>query len=301
MNNQEFLLSVAQEIILPFINVLYQKLEEKYSKKEIIELIKKINLSEIVLLNFFEDADKNVVLRKLDDLNKIYELGIKEIDVMLILSYLYYLIVKFKQIHNMKTNNLYREVLDKVINNTLHKTYKKEFMKIEKNNLESMHYKDEEKISAKEFMEKEEFDEDIIIDIKDLLEDYEDMSYKYDVISPEFKEVVLEVLEKFVTLFMLSGEFKDLGKVIEMFFNELRKLDITSLDDNQKQFVKKFLDAFMMDIKKWYEEVIVNKSAKDIHYLDASLMSSVEQISYFIGGGVISSFKSIIKEDYGSL
>ena len=46
----------------------------------------------------------------------------------------------------------------------------------------------------------------------------------------------------------------------------------------------------MEDLVKWYQEVIELRSANDIHYLDASLLSSVEQIAQIFvkesaGGG----------------
>jgi len=298
MKKEEFLLDLAEEVILPVVDILHYKLGKKYSEKEIASLLsRRLKISHLILSFFNRDINSKEMLNQFQELEEIKKYGLSDIDIMLILSYLNCRFRKFIKKHNLEAiedgkicdlleelfmnNNFINEKRNNIPNDVRNNADESEI----RDKLENMHYKDEEKISAKEFMEDEAIDEDIILDIKDLLEGYEDISYKYNFASDEFLQTTLGVLQKFVTLFMLSGEFKDLGKVTETLFNKLKHLDLNSLNENQKQFLKSFLDAFMADLKKWYEEVIIYKSANDIHYLDASLMSSIEQISYFIGGG----------------
>jgi len=295
MDRKDFLSDLAQEVILPVVDILHHKLEKKYSTKEIVHLLeKRLKISHLILSFLNKNVDTKKILQQFQELEEIKRYGLNDIDIMLILSYLNCRFRKFVKKHNLEAIEdgeiceLLEELFmkDDVINNQnsdISNDFVDDIDESEiRDELENMHYKDEEKITAKEFMEDGAIDEDIIVDIKDLLEDYEDMSYKYNVASDEFLQTTLEVLQKFVTLFMLSGEFKDLGRVTETLFDKLKNLDLDSLDDNQKQFLKSFLDAFMADLKKWYEEIIIYKSANDIHYLDASLMSSIEQISFSI-------------------
>jgi len=311
MDRKEFLSNLAKEVLIPIVEIIEKKLDGRYSKAEISKLVSdELHLSEFALIPYTQDFDKNILLNKIKNFEKMKKYGLSNIDIVLILSHFYFLLRKFTWETDIKpthpenfTIEIFDELIHKVYCKNIHEHTENEFFDLSKTNdeLESMHYKDEEKITAKEFMESEPIDKDIVVDIKDLLEDYEDMSYKYSVVSDEFLQTTLGVLQKFITLFMLSGEFKDLGKVTEKLFEKLNNLDLNSLDDNQKQFLKSFLDAFMADLKKWYEEVIIYKSANDIHYLDASLMSSIEQISYFIGGGDKMSLISILKETNGTM
>lgn len=293
MNKEEFLVKLTQEVLLPVMKIL----EKKVDFANIPKLVKKMHLNMLTLLPFSDKANEEIIkiFENRENLEKIYNLGLSQEDVILIFSYLYCRLKMFIDKNNyqkfaIKYNDLFHKICEILLSyqeeDNQKETKKDDFLEIsskQEESIQNMHYKDEEKISAEEFMKQEEFDEDLIVDIKDLLEDYDNMKYKYNNVSYEFINSVKEVLSKFSALFILSGEFKDLARVIEGFLSLLNELDIQTLSDAQKNFLKMFIDAFMGDLNKWYEEVILYKSAIDIHYLDASIMSSIQQIEAFFG------------------
>lgn len=293
MNKEEFLVKLTQEVLLPVMKIL----EKKVDFANIPKLVKKMHLNMLTLLPFSDKVNEEIIkiFENRENLEKIYNLGLSQEDVILIFSYLYCRLKMFIDKNNyqkfaIKYNDLFHKICEILLSyqeeDNQKETKKDDFLEIsskQEESIQNMHYKDEEKISAEEFMKQEEFDEDLIVDIKDLLEDYDNMKYKYNNVSYEFINSVKEVLSKFSALFILSGEFKDLARVIEGFLSLLNELDIQTLSDAQKNFLKMFIDAFMGDLNKWYEEVILYKSAIDIHYLDASIMSSIQQIEAFFG------------------
>lgn len=282
MNKENFLLSLTQEVLLPVMEML----EKKVSLTNVPKIIKKLKINAFTLLPFSKKAKEEIIktYESEEFLKELDKLGLKKEDLLLILSYLNCQLKQFiKRHHYEEISKDYSDLFDYICE--FLNSEKDEFFEIDANQdeeIKSMHYSDKEKISAKEFMENNPIDIDLLDEIEDLLEDYENVSVKYEEVSEEFISIVSMLLIKFSSLLMLSGEFKDLAKVIEEFKAVLDSLDIESLDDEKKRFLKMFIDAFMQDIKKWYEEVIVLKSANDIHYLDASLLSSIRQIEDFL-------------------
>jgi len=140
-----------------------------------------------------------------------------------------------------------------------------------------MHYSDEEKFSAEEFLENNEFDMDLVYD----LEDYIDRYFSLKEIDEAYIEDVKEILYKFIAIFEMSVEFKNLS----MAFIEL--LDFVSkikFDNKNINMIKMFIDTIMEDLEKWLEHIFIKKDANDIHYLDASLYASIQQLSLIIRG-----------------
>ena len=294
MNKENFLLSLTQEVLLPVMEML----EKKVSLRNVPKVMKKLKINAFSLLPFSKKAKEEVIkaYEKKEFIKELDELGLKREDLLLILSYLNCQLRRFIKKHHYETlcqdyDDLFSYICE-ILNPNEYNCDKKnkceekdDFFEIDSNqdeNIKKMHYTDEEKISAKEFMEDNLIDADLLDEIEDLLEDYENISAKYEDISKEFLDVVSNLLSKFASLLMLSGEFKDLAEVIEEFIGVLKSVDLDSLNEDKKRFLKMFIDAFMQDIKKWYEEVIVLKSANDIHYLDASLLSSIRQIEDFL-------------------
>ena len=293
MNKEEFLVNLTKEVLLPVMAIL----EKKVDVADIPKLVKKMHLNAITLLPFSNKVQNEIIdiFENKNNVEKIYNLGLSKEDLLLIFSYLYCRLNMFIENYHYdkeyfcKYNKLFNKICG-ILLNYQHKELKEEpksddFLEVYSNQsdeLKKMHYEDSEKISAKEFMDKEGIDEDLIVDIKDLLDDFENIKYKYDTVSKEYIESIKELLGKFNAVFYLSGEFRDLTKGIERFIALLNETDIDFFDDSKKNFLKMFIDAFVDDLRKWYEEVIVYKSANDIHYLDASLMSSILQMENFL-------------------
>ncbi len=150
-------------------------------------------------------------------------------------------------------------------------------------NINSMHYSDERKISAKEFMKKGIIDDEFLLEIKETFFYLDELLYQFEDI--DIDETFIEKLVSlgsFIKIFEFSVEFRDIGYGLESLKEELILLDINSLNKTQKEILKNFIVTIIEDLKKWVDEVIINQTAQDIHYLDASLLANIAQLDIML-------------------
>jgi len=77
-------------------------------------------------------------------------------------------------------------------------------------------------------------------------------------------------------------EFSDLYVSIDKFVSFLEELNFSELkEDKYTQFFL-YLNAMRTDLACWKNNVFINQSAEDIHYLDASLLSNSLQLEMFL-------------------
>jgi hypothetical protein len=150
-------------------------------------------------------------------------------------------------------------------------------------NINSMHYSDERKISAKEFIEEGLIDEEFILEITETISYLDELLYQFEdiEIDENFIEKLVS-LGSFIKIFEFSVEFRDIGYGLESLKEELILLDINSLNKTQKEILKNFIVTIIEDLKKWVDEVIINQTAQDIHYLDASLLANIAQLDIML-------------------
>jgi len=150
-------------------------------------------------------------------------------------------------------------------------------------NINNMHYQEKDKINAVDFMNKHGIDEDLEMELNDLITEIEDFIYQYEDIDldEDFMEK-LSFLDSFIKAFNFSDEFMDIGYALVMFKEKISELDINSLNDEQKNMLKLMVISILKDLVKWVDEVVINQTAQDIHYLDASLLANIAQIDIML-------------------
>jgi len=158
-----------------------------------------------------------------------------------------------------------------------------EFFEIEADEIfgdvDKMHYLDNEKISAIEFMKTNPIENDVLFDIKETINRFEVLVY-----TSKGKDLVLKIIEfldDFV-IFEYVPEFRDIGYNLESLKSKLILLNVEYLDEAQIQILEKFIVAIFEDLDKWFNEILIYQTAQDIHYLDASLLASVSQLDLII-------------------
>ena len=147
--------------------------------------------------------------------------------------------------------------------------------------INDMHYLDADKLSASEFMQDIGIEEDIILDIQELLKELKEIIEFHITLDEEYIEKFSLAIKKLIYVLELSVDFKDLAKALN---NLLDLINIQNLDENQKKLLKQFLDTIYFDLEKWVDEVLINQTAVDIHYLDAALLANIAQIEIILKG-----------------
>lgn len=140
------------------------------------------------------------------------------------------------------------------------------------------------KYSALEYTK--EIDQDLIEEIdefaelesewQDLLMDFEERA------SKNITDKISAIIDKYSRTIAALIEFEDLAYALKAISKVLS--DIVISEDNRKT-LNIFLENIRLDLADWREKIFVQKSTKDIHYLDSSLFSSCLQLQLKLGVG----------------
>ncbi len=147
-----------------------------------------------------------------------------------------------------------------------------------KQDMKRMHYKDEHKLSAQDFFEEGSMDE---LDVHDILEACETL---FDTVrdehidhNQEYFEKVAEQFSAYATIMEKNLEFRDLGFSLAKLTNLLYQNIEALTNHSQKKKILITLNSIVEDLVSWTQSILKYKTAIDIHYLDASLLSSIIQ------------------------
>lgn len=146
-----------------------------------------------------------------------------------------------------------------------------------------MHYGDDFKIHALAFCAEGSIDE---LDIQDILESCGELADVVQDYNLEYNEAyflnVKEYLDSYAKVLEKNFEFRDLGYSLSK-LSALLEIHLKSLPNHaNKKKILVILNAIAEDLIGWTEAVLKEKTAVDIHYLDASLFSSIIQFEMML-------------------
>jgi len=186
------------------------------------------------------------------------------------------------QSHNIYTYKLPLKdlLLNKLSVNkkALKKSYDNEFLDFDEDDNNFIHHR--KKISAMEYLESHHFSKDDLDDLEELMYELDLILYAKDSeLNNELVEDLIKIFFKYRAFFVNFLEINDaLYSLIEV----LENLNLDKFSQREKKFIFKFIKNLHEDLKEWFENIFVKKSATDIHYLDASLLSSIMQFQQLL-------------------
>jgi len=171
----------------------------------------------------------------------------------------------------LKLSQQKKKVAKTVINHTL-----------DKSQLESMHYKDEEKISAEEFLKDFEIDTHMLEDLKDNEIDLNDALFLQEELDDETLQAVSKILDKYVSIFHETIEFDDIATSLDGLSRLFKRLSISMIDKNKLEMLRFYIQGLINDLSTWKRYIFIEPNTPDIHYLDASLLENCATIEHYI-------------------
>ena len=90
--------------------------------------------------------------------------------------------------------------------------------------------------------------------------------------------VIYENFQEYASILEELMEFEHLGFAIQTLINFLGTLTTEQLEDEKSKRLAAMLLNLLHDLASWRENVFITQVARDIHYLDSSLLSSCIQI-----------------------
>ena len=143
--------------------------------------------------------------------------------------------------------------------------------------IDDMH--DIQEVSAVEFMKEGLIDNHELIDLQEAIEEYH---HNLEGSRDEFMENIDRLLQTFVKLLNHTYVFRNLAYGLQNLSMDIKNSNLKDLDDDKFEMYKIMLEAIVFDLEKWVDEVLVNKTATNIHYLDASILANSAQIDMLL-------------------
>ena len=153
---------------------------------------------------------------------------------------------------------------------------------IDKSIIESMHYEDDEKISAEEFLKEFEVEQSLLDDLSDFEDEINDKLYAQSTLTKESVISVANTLDGYNKILNRTFEFKDIAYSLESLSVVLKNLSLYSFDDEKKATLKSYIQGLVDDLSSWKKYIFIEPNTADIHYLDASLLENCATIENFI-------------------
>ncbi len=170
--------------------------------------------------------------------------------------------------------NLMLETFFKAEKPILKKTYMEE--KIDK-----MHYEEHLKISAVDFLAEYDMPAETIDEMIELNRESKQKINERETLDEETMDSMCTFFASYSSLLNGTYEFRDLGFT----FSTVSSMIVTnkkSIGEKNGQKIKRMVELVIEDMESWVKNIFIEKSAIDIHYLDASLLSSIAQIEMAI-------------------
>ncbi len=180
-----------------------------------------------------------------------------------------------------------KDAIFKIENNKLSFKLKKEslhtnFTKLEEEVLRTSHV---EKVTAKEYVEGTPFNVlDKIDSLQFVADEIDDHIYEFENHKSRVSlNKIVDSILKYDEIIDSLLEFQHLSFAINSLANFLKNLYINMLDDLKFKKLIILLINIFKDLENWRSSIFIVQDAKDIHYIDSSLLSSCLQIENIVG------------------
>jgi len=153
---------------------------------------------------------------------------------------------------------------------------------LKQTNIETMHYKEEEKISAHAFLEEFEVDNYMLDDLNENEIEIKDVLFSEKELNDDTLEAVSIILNKYVSILNETIEFDDLAISLESLSKVFQRLSLNMLEKEKKDRLRFFIQGLIDDLQIWKKYIFMDPNTPDIHYLDASLLENCASIEHLI-------------------
>ena len=131
-----------------------------------------------------------------------------------------------------------------------------------------------EKIDAITFLQSVEFSQEEIDELYDLNYELEAKLYMIENFDSEIVKMIIEIFEKYRNLLV---NFNEINLAINEVILILKNIDINAIPEDINIVVLELFRTIQNDLSSWVRNVFVEQSVDDVHYLDASMLSSILQ------------------------
>ena len=149
---------------------------------------------------------------------------------------------------------------------------------IDRDLIETMHYTDDQKISAKKFLEEFEIDQFLLDDLNDLATEIQSKLYMQETLNKETLNSIVQTLDNYVRVLHNTIEFQDIAYSLESLSITFSSLQIETIEKETIKLLIIYIKGLIDDLNSWKNHIFIEQNTPDIHYIDASLLENCTTI-----------------------
>jgi len=137
-------------------------------------------------------------------------------------------------------------------------------------------------VSAKEYCKNTDVDNELLEDIDEIAEYSLDVLSMNEYLTKKSIDEVIKSLEKFISLFTRSYEFKTMTDGFIELKIALETKFLETMDKSLQVSVNHCLSSVIEDLVKWKGHIFTKQDAPDIHYMDDSMINNCVAVACMI-------------------
>lgn len=146
------------------------------------------------------------------------------------------------------------------------------------------HEESKQVISSKDLLDEEMIDFELVEELIELEADLNNALYMNEMLNADTFKYFDHFFHRYARMLNSIYEFKDLGYSLTTLTDVMENTSISELECEKDgcKHVLMLLKSVANDLQSWREHVITNADAADVHYMDASLFSNIQQIEILL-------------------
>lgn len=137
---------------------------------------------------------------------------------------------------------------------------------------------DKKSLSAATYLEEVDISYEIIAELDELESDTLDAIEAEEFITQNALIDSAELFERYSKVLNNMYDFEELSYTLIILSKLLSQSECSKMSNEVQGYIQIYLKAIISDLSSWRKSIFINKSAKDIHYLDKTLLSSIAQL-----------------------
>ncbi len=142
-------------------------------------------------------------------------------------------------------------------------------------------------VNAAEFLAQADIDPDDIRNLRALEDDISELVDTLE-ISGDKNKICSRIgtyLKSYGTQIMYLREFMAISNELVILGDKFGQIDFERIEESNAIFLPMLFTNIINDLKKWREDIFVNKIASDVHFLDASIIAGCKQCAMVLDSG----------------
>ncbi len=140
----------------------------------------------------------------------------------------------------------------------------------------------EKTTDAQTYLSEIDLDSSLIEELNELEIETSNSIEQYELLNESLIHEIIKLFKQYSKVIADMVEFQELSYAIILLTDLIEKENLEEKETNIQQNIILYIKSILEDLRNWRNSVFIEQSAEDIHYLDKTLLSSIEQLQILL-------------------